>query len=199
MIKELIEALSLGILYGIGPCTISCAPLIVPLIMATAKDKKQGIWFSLVFGFGRIASYVALGFFAGLLGYALTGIVSKKIIGLFIIILGIALLFKINNKCIFKSKFKIKSSIMSFLAGLIYGFGPCPPLIALLTLVIAKGSAITGALMALVFGIGTILSPIIILGFFSGWFAKQKEFKETIPYVSSIFLIIIGIIYIIIK
>jgi cytochrome c biogenesis protein CcdA len=53
--------------------------------------------------------------------------------------------------------------------------------------------------MGLAFGIGTIISPIIILGFFSGWFAKQKEFKEIIPYVSGVFLIIMGLIYIISK
>ena len=40
---EIIQALTLGFLYGIGPCTLSCAPLVVPLIMATAKNPKQGI------------------------------------------------------------------------------------------------------------------------------------------------------------
>ena len=195
MISELIEALSLGFLYGLGPCTLSCAPLVVPLIMSTAKNKKHGVVLSLIFSFGRVISYMILGFLAGLLGYNLAGGISPKYLGIFTIFLGLFLLFKIQNKCIFKSKIKINSPIIALTSGIIYGFGPCPPLMALLGLAILSKSAITGALMAFVFGLGTIISPIIIIGFFSGWFAKQKELKEVIPYVSGIFLIILGIIY----
>lgn len=199
MISLLIEALTLGFLYGIGPCTISCAPLVVPLIMSTANNKKQGVIYSLIFSSGRVVSYVILGFLVGLLGYTLNVVVSKKLLGMFIIVLGIILLFKINNKCIYKTKLKINGPFISFVAGLIYGLGPCPPLIALLGLVALSGSALTGALMALIFGIGTILSPIIILGFFSGVMAKQKELKVVVPYVSGIFLILIGLGYIFFK
>ncbi len=192
---EIIQAISLGFLYGIGPCTISCAPLVVPLIMSTAKNTKNGIWLSLVFSFGRVLSYMLLGALTGLLGYVLTQLVSKKILGIFLIIIGILLFFKIQNKCILKSKIKITSFSLAIGTGFVYGLAPCQPLIALLGLTAASGSAITGLLMGIAFGIGTIISPIIILGFFSGWFAKQKEFREVIPYVSGIFLIIIGLIY----
>ncbi|MGY4884708.1 MAG: sulfite exporter TauE/SafE family protein [Nanobdellota archaeon] len=193
---EIIQAISLGFLYGIGPCTISCAPLVVPLIMSTAKNTKNGIWLSLVFSFGRVLSYMLLGALTGLLGYVLTQLVSKKILGIFLIIIGILLFFKIQNKCILKSKIKITSFSLAIGTGFVYGLAPCQPLIALLGLTAASGSAITGLLMGIAFGIGTIISPIIILGFFSGWFAKQKEFREVIPYVSGIFLIIIGLIYV---
>jgi sulfite exporter TauE/SafE len=196
---EILQAISLGFLYGIGPCTLSCAPLVVPLIMSTAKNSKHGVWLSLVFSFGRVLSYILLGALTGFLGYVLIKVVSKKILGIFLIILGILLFFKIQNKCILKSKIKISSSSIALGTGFIYGMAPCQPLIALLGLTAASSSAFTGLLMGLAFGIGTIISPIIILGFFSGWFAKQKEFKEIIPYVSGVFLIIMGLIYIISK
>ncbi len=195
MIEYLIEALALGFMYGLGPCTLSCAPLIVPLIMSTAKNKKQGITYSLIFSLGRIISYTILGFLAGLLGYTVNAIVTKKMLGLLIIVLGILLFFKIEKKCICKSKIKINGPIMALGAGIAYGFGPCPPLIALLGVIVLSGSAITGALMAIVFGIGTTVSPLIVLGFLSAWFGNKEGIKEVVPYVSGIFLIIIGIIY----
>ena len=198
MLQQLIEAFILGILYGLGPCTLSCAPLIVPLIMNTAKNKTQGIIHSIIFSLGRVLTYTFLGFLAGLIGYTLDISSSKKIIGVFIIVLGILIFFKIpNNKCIFKSKLKITGPFIALFAGIAWGFSFCPPLLGLLAISAASGSALTGSLMAFLFGIGTIISPIILLGFFSGWFAKQKEFKDVIPYVSGLFLIIIGALYLI--
>ena len=194
--SDIINALILGFTYGIGPCTISCAPLIVPLIMYSSKNRKEGVIYSIIFSLGRVLSYVLLGLITGWLGKQLNFYISKKILGIFFIILGIAIFFKVQGRCILKSKFKITGPFMSFATGFIFGLGPCPPLIALLGMTALSKSALIGALMGLVFGIGTILSPLIILGFFSGWFAKQKEFKQIIPYVSGAFLIIMGIMYI---
>ena len=199
MIKEIGEAALLGVMYGIGPCTISCAPLVVPLIMSTAKDRKQGVIYSLIFGMGRIFSYVVLGILAGLLGYALTGIVSRVALGIFLVILGIVLFFKVQERCILKSKMKINSPSLSFVAGAIYGMTPCAPLVALLGLAVISGSALVGGMMAFVFGVGTLISPIIVLGFFSGWFARNKEMQEVVHYVSGIFLILMGVLYIFTK
>jgi sulfite exporter TauE/SafE len=84
---------------------------------------------------------------------------------------------------------------MSLFSGIIFGLAPCPPLIGLLGLAVLSKSGITGAAMGLVFGISTIISPILFLGLFSGWFAKHEEFKQYIPYASGIFLIVIGLIY----
>lgn len=193
---DVLSALVLGFTYGIGPCTISCAPIVVPLLMASSKNRKQGVISSFVFSFGRVLSYVLLGFVTGWIGSKIDFFISKKILGIFFIILGLAVFFKFQGKCILKSRIKITGYLMSFVTGFVYGLGPCPPLIALLGMAALSKSAIAGALMGLLFGIGTIISPIIILGFFSGWIAKQKEFKQVIPYVSGAFLVIMGAIYI---
>jgi sulfite exporter TauE/SafE len=194
---DVLNALVLGFSYGIGPCTISCAPLIVPLIMSVSKNRREGIILSLIFSVGRIISYVLLGFLAGWLGNTINLFVSKKVLGIFFVVVGSAVLFKIQGKCILKSKIKITSGWMALVTGFIFGLGPCPPLLGLLGLAVLTKSALTGALMGLVFGIGTIVSPIIILGLFSGWIAKNPEFRRVIPYVSGGFLILMGIAYII--
>lgn len=194
---DIINALILGISYGIGPCTISCAPLIVPLIMSTAKNRKEGILLSIIFSFGRVLSYIVLGGLAGIMGSTFNLFISKKYLGIFFIIVGLAVLFKIQGKCIIKTKIRIKGSWMAFITGFIFGLGPCPPLIALLGLAILAKSLWIGMAVGLVFGLGTIISPIILLGFFSGWMAKNKEFHQVIPYVSGVFLILLGIGYVI--
>ena len=191
------SAVILGFSYGLGPCTLSCAPFIVPLIMATAKNKKEGVIHSIIFGAGRVIGYVILGFFAGLLGKEINFFVSKPLLGLFFVLLGVFIFFNLRGKCLFKTKLRITGKFMALTSGIVYGLGPCPPLIALLGLAAASKSAFMGAMMGLVFGVGTMLSPIIILGLFSGWFAKQPEFRKIIPYVSGVFLVILGLIYVI--
>jgi sulfite exporter TauE/SafE len=195
---DVINALVLGFTYGIGPCTISCAPLVVPLIMSTSRNKKEGVIYSIIFSLGRVISYIILGFLAGLLGSSFKLFLPRRWLGIFFILVGVTIIFRIQGKCLYKSRFRITGPSMALGAGIVYGLGPCPPLVALLGLAVASKSAITGALMGLFFGVGTIISPIIILGFFSGWFAKQKEFKKVIPYVSGGFLILLGIIYLIV-
>ena len=90
---DIINALILGFTYGLGPCTISCAPLIVPLIMSTANSRKEGIILSLIFSVGRVISYITLGFLAGLMGRTLDFYLPQKYLGLFFIALGVAVFF----------------------------------------------------------------------------------------------------------
>jgi sulfite exporter TauE/SafE len=100
---DVLQAMTLGFLYGLGPCTIACAPLIVPLIMATTKNAKQGVIYSTIFSIGRVISYTTLGFFSGLLGKQFDSVVKNFHLGILFIILGIAIVFNLQSKCIVKS------------------------------------------------------------------------------------------------
>ena len=195
MFEWVLEAAVLGFTYGLGPCTVSCAPLIVPIIVATAKDKREGVIFSLIFSIGRVFSYTLLGFLSGLLGKQIDWFIPNWLLGVIFVLLGIGIAFNVQKKCLIKNV-KITGPYMSFFSGVAMGLGPCPPLIALLALAVLSQSALTGLAMGFVFGLGTILSPILILGFFSGWFAKNKEFHKVLPYVSGGFLVLLGLAYI---
>jgi thiol:disulfide interchange protein DsbD len=185
----LVEALTLGILYGLGPCTIVCAPILVPLIISTSKNGREGILQIFIFGFGRILSYISLGILSGYAGH-LFGL-SIKFIGIFIIVLGISILLRYPKKCLFPPK--IGGGHLSFLSGVVIGLGPCPPLLALLSLAALTRSAFTGGLMGFVFGLGSFITPLIILGFLAGkWTEKSKDLKRTNTIVCSLFLILLG-------
>jgi len=165
--------------------------------MSTASNRKEGIILSIIFSLGRVISYIGLGMIAGLIGNSVDVYLPQKYLGIFFVILGIAVYFNVHGKCIMKSKWKITSNFMALVSGIVFGAAPCPPLVGLLGLAVLSRSVWLGGLMGLVFGVGTIISPLIILGLFSGWFAKQTELKKVIPYVSGAFLTLLGLAYII--
>lgn len=194
------EALILGVLYGLGPCAIVCAPILVPLIMATAKTGKEGIIQVFSFNFGKISAYIFLGGFFGYTGYFLSDLVSEEMAGIFLIFLGIFILLQYffnfhysnSNSCSFLKK--IGGRKLSFITGLVIAFRLCPALLAVLSLAALERSPLIGAGMGLAFGIGCLVTPLIIFGFLAGKLATLNELKNIAPIVSCVFLIILGLI-----
>lgn len=188
----LLEAFILGIVYGFGPCTFSCAPVLVPIIMSTSKDYKQGLLYTLAFSLGRIVIYFLLGLIMGAIGKVFEPQMPAWLLGSFLIVLGIALMFNIQKKCLVP-KVKITGLHMSFIAGIVMGISPCAPLVGALGLAVASRSILLGGLIALVFGIGTVLSPILLIGTAAGKWSSIKEFSSVNNYVAGGFLIVIGL------
>jgi sulfite exporter TauE/SafE len=190
--SHLIQALTLGFLYGIGPCTAFCAPILIPLIASTSKNSKEGLIQTLALYSGKISSYVFLGLVSGYLGRLFGGFISIKAIGIFVIGLGIfTLLKKYEKKCLFLKR--ITGKHLSFLSGLLIGLRPCPAFLALLSLAVLTGSAFTGGLMGMMFGVGTLLSPLIILGLLAGKWAELEKFRGINALTGGIFLILLGV------
>ncbi|MEM7816209.1 MAG: sulfite exporter TauE/SafE family protein [Candidatus Aenigmatarchaeota archaeon] len=190
----IIEAFVLGILYGTGPCTLSCAPVMVPIIMSYSKSGIDGIRQSLIFSLGRIASYSLLGMLSGFIGSAITKIATKEITAAIIITFGVLIILKRYPK---KCKFicKIKGKHTSFTSGVLLGLSPCYPLLGILSLAALSGSPIIGLAMGIVFGIGTLITPLVLLGFFAGkWASFSKEFMSINLIITGGFLILLGIL-----
>lgn len=189
----LIEAFILGILYGLGPCTLICAPILIPLIISTSKNGKSGVIQTLTFYSGKILSYISLGLISGYAGYLFKGFITPRVIGSVLIALGLfVFLQRYSKKCQFLVK--VKGKHLSFITGLVIGFRPCPALLALLSVAILTKSAFIGGLMGFIFGLGTLLSPLIILGFLAGKWAKLSEkFRGINIIICGLFLILLGI------
>jgi sulfite exporter TauE/SafE len=82
--------------------------------------------------------------------------------------------------------------------GFLIGFVPCPPLIALLVFAAAVGSAGTGLVLGLLFGIGTVISPIVVIAGAAGWFSDRiaKEaplFTQGVRRVAGLMLVALGV------
>jgi len=144
---------------------------------------------TIAFGFGRVFSYTLLGIISGYIGRSFGFLISKTWIGVFIMMLGVSILLKYPKKCLFRFR-----SELPFLLGIVVGLAPCPPLLALLSLALLEKSIFIGALMGLSFGLGTILSPIIVLGFMAGkWAERSTGFMEINIKVCGLFLILLGL------
>lgn len=191
----LLEALVLGVLYGIGPCTVFCAPVIIPLIVSYSEGGKDGIKQTLIFSGGRLISYATLGAISGFIGSVLANVLTKEFMGVFIIIIGaLVLLRKYPKKCAFVNK-RFKGKHASLTSGIVLGLSPCYPLIGLLSLAALSNSALTGFLMGIIFGAGTVITPLLILGFFAGAWAKfTHEFRNVNILITGGFLVLLGII-----
>jgi sulfite exporter TauE/SafE len=78
--------------------------------------------------------------------------------------------------------------------GLTRGLIICPPLMALLTYAVAAPNPLNPLLLAFLFGLGTALSPIFLLGGIAGWLLNRATlWKRWISLAGAGILIILGI------
>jgi cytochrome c-type biogenesis protein len=179
-----------GLLYGLAVCTASCLPYIASYIAGIGADFRKGITVTLVFSLGRIAAYAvigaAVGLFSGLLRSLFSGsllspfqLYSSLAFGLVTIIIGVSVLVKYRRPCECNasgSKSLLKQSksrwlgfdFGAFSLGLSRGLILCPPLIALLVYSVPFSNPIGSLGLAVLFGLGTVLSPMLLLGGLTG-------------------------------
>ena len=182
-----------GIFFGAGPCLASCGPLILSYIIGTKKNFKDSLKIWLVFSFARVCVYLVLGLIAGLIGqFVLDRFYQSKAVnflyvftGLFVVTIGIFMIFgkKFNFKiCKRLDSYLIGNNTKSiFLLGLLIGIMPCGPLLGIIGFIAAVSKNYSqGLLYGASFGIGTVISPMILLAFFAGAIPKLLSSKPKI-------------------
>lgn len=185
---ECLKMFLTGFTAGAGPCLVSCAPVLLPLIAATANGQAQGVKATLLFIAGRLAAYLVLGFLAGwsirwLDFFHNSGPVSsivKNCAAGFIIMLGLLIIIGQGISAPYCHRF-IKYFIdkdhkSMFTLGILLGLAPCFPLIGILTYIAVKAaSPWQGLVYAGFFGIGNMII-VLILGLFSAsLIARYKQ------------------------
>jgi sulfite exporter TauE/SafE len=179
VIKIIASSFVLGLALGSGPCLAGCGPLFLTYVAGSGKGVSKSIKAYLLFSASRIFVYLALGllfFVFGRLVFAKLGYFLKFILsgaGFFVILLGVlmALGKEVNYAgCAFLRKHIFEKDIKSIiLLGLFAGLLPCAPLITMLTFTgLAAKSALNNLLYSFSFGLGTAVSPLIILAALTG-------------------------------
>ncbi|RJO65731.1 MAG: sulfite exporter TauE/SafE family protein [Candidatus Omnitrophota bacterium] len=216
--NEFIKIFIAGITLGNGPCLFICIPIILPYIGglpqqgAGSPGWKTGLKLTAIFSISRLFAYSLLGFLSvifyrfvfGLLGSK--GIYLHLILGILIILIGLFYLLNINQNlilsnplCAFlRAKVAEKSKFNMVLFGLLVGFSPCAPLLAVLTYIAATAKdSLWGLLGGFSFGLGTLVTPLIPLGTLAGFIIdKIKKFPRailTIRALSAAILIYFGV------
>lgn len=204
-----IAALSMGLL-GSFHCIGMCGPI------AVALPVKAESWFSKILGgslynMGRSVTYGLMGVIFGLVGkgFQLVGLqqITSIVIGILMILSVLfPLLFKNRQlldrftnrivqelKSAFARLFSIKSNFSLFTIGILNGFLPCGLVYMAIAGAIVTGDVLEGTLYMVLFGLGTL--PIMLSLTLTSQ-VISVNFRNTIKKIIPIFIIIIGLLFI---
>jgi len=182
-----------GIILGSGPCVSFCAPILMSYTAVYKASLKRAVFSYLVFSACKVLGYMILGalcaIFVGILNsdkFSALLDVIYILMALFILFIGISTLFlkqPLTKKyCAFLHRGNIRNvGILGFLVGL----SPCLPLFGILNyIVIISKSGLDAIYYSLIFGLGTVISPLLLLVALSGgladWISGNKKFQTII-------------------
>ena len=198
---DTISLFLMGLIYGATTCTISCLPYLGPYLLCTGSGFKDGVTSTLIFLTAKLISYVALGGIAASLGHALSVndvIPVKTIMGFTLIAVGICIPFiKKRKRCHNRNPVTGKG-VSLFALGVSTSLLPCPPLMAMFLLSAKEGDIFTGVYYGLIYGLGLILSPLLLVGGGISLISERlkQEVRGFIPFMqgaSVIIILIMGI------
>jgi len=198
-----------GLLFGSGPCIASCGPLLVSFIAGTGRGPLKGLYSYALFSLSRIIAYGMLSlliFFSGTLGAKSFQANQAKFTlilgGGYCVLVGLLMLFGSNQEPRFytalKSRLLERGNKSALVMGFIIGMLPCGPLFAVFsyTGLISK-SWPESLVFALIFGLGTFLSPLIILSIAAGGVSrilpKKPIFQRILSGLCGMVISILGI------
>jgi len=199
-----------GLLFGSGPCIATCGPILISYIAGTNKHFLKALGVYALFSLARITVYLLLAiviFFFGKFSLErLLGDYFKLVViigGGFVVLVG--LLTALGRRHEIKPfNFLYKNIVEQdkksiVLLGIIMGILPCAPLLAILSYIglVSKGWVIS-LVYALSFGLGTILSPLIILaglsGLLPGFFVnKRARYSRIFSLICGLIIVVLGI------
>ena len=174
---SLMSAFLVGLLGG-GHCVGMCGGIVSAVSMHLPQSKSKAP-FLLAYNAGRILSYTLAGAIAGLVGasgfflqhvlplqHVLYGISSLMLIALGLYLAGIwhgVTYLEVAGKAIWKTLqpyskryIPVQNFKQAFLLGSLWGWLPCGLVYSVLIAAIATGNAVSGGLMMLAFGFGTL-------------------------------------------
>ncbi len=179
--QESLRILATGFTVGFGPCLAFCAPIVLPIIATTADNHRQGLTAALVFSLGRALSYIFLGLLAGWSIRLLDPVLNEPGWKLFFSLASGSLLLLFGGLILlgkdtslrycrnFHKYFVDKRQPSMFILGILIGFTPCLPLLGILTYIANRAAnAWQGAVMGASFGLGTLVSPLLLAGMLAG-------------------------------
>lgn len=199
-----------GLLFGSGPCLSSCGPVFLAYIAGSKKDIPKSIGAYILFSAARIGVYAGL----SLAVFFLSKFALERLLGSFyryvlvlgggfIILMGLFLaLGKRPWPHFWPSWYRniLERDQKSMLVmGLVVGLLPCAPLLSVLSYVgLISRTWLSSLLYAFFFGIGTFLSPLLLLTILAGiiprFFAEGKEiYYRIFSFICGLAMVFLGL------
>lgn len=206
-------ALSLGLLYGLGPCLVSCMPYLAPVFLARDVGLRNSWHVVLPLAIGRLAGYSAMGLAAGIAGRAFTDGVSaptlRLLVGSAAVMVGLALLWRrpvcsAARRAVPLRRFDVRAEPRPLLPGglLLMGIGmaltPCAPMGVVIVSAATSASAAQGLLLGAAFGLGAIVVPSLVFGIGAAYMGQRLReelgrFRPALERLSAGLLIVVGL------
>lgn len=157
--SELATALGLGLASSLTVCTMACLPFIGTWVLGQGRDATQGLRDVLLFLLGRWCAYTLMGAMAGSGPEEwLENPAWQWLGGVLFLVAGGQMWRQGTGPCP-----GVHRTLPPWQLGLAQAMTPCPPLVGLLTLCVLSGSPLVGAMLAAAFGVGTMVSPLLLL------------------------------------
>ncbi|UDQ98779.1 sulfite exporter TauE/SafE family protein [Lentisphaerota bacterium WC36G] len=192
----------MGLFYGFTVCSYSCFPVVATYVLGTKKTFKEGFYSCVIFSFARLFGYIIAGTISALGGILIKQLFNQNILtaisGFVFIIVGISLCLNKRTKSCCQNNSKPKQNIWQLIIlGLTTGLMPCLPYMAVMSVAAASGSISYGILSTTMFGLGNIISPLLILSGAMGWIAgsiakKIPEHRNILLKLNATFIILMG-------
>lgn len=173
----ILAALALGLLTAIAPCPLATNITATAFIAKTISSRKKVLLSGLLYTFGRMFSYAAIGaiIYFGANTFQIAKLFQgngEKYIGFVLVILGLIMLDIIKLNFIkggnwiekLSDKFKTKGLLGAFLLGALFALAFCPYSGALFFGMLIPMTIKSGLAMPVLFSIGTGL-PVILFAF----------------------------------
>lgn len=207
MIRIIISLFLLGLAFGSGPCLYSCGPVLISYIIARHKNIAASLLTYIVFSLSRVLAYVGLGIAVFFLGrFAVEsrlGDFSKYIFWLgggFIILLGItSIMGRDIQSGICRFLYAKGDNKNTIILGLIIGLLPCVPLLVMFSYIgFVSRSWAHSLIYSLSFGLGTIVSPLIIAAVAAGLIPdfiirKKHSYGRVFSFICGLVMVFLGL------
>lgn len=201
-----------GLSFGAGPCLASCGPLLISYVAGSGKNVPGSIAAYFLFSLPRLVIYAILSLVIYGCGVMMTQIsmapVMKYVtIGAGIIFISIGFLIATRNQYLhrtcafFQEKFISQDKKTLVLLGIFMGILPCAPLISVLSYIgfIAK-SWQQCLVYGVSFGLGTLLSPLLLLtalgGLIPSIIKDNSVIRKAMDIVCGFVIVILGVLLI---
>ena len=211
-----VAAFAGGLLYGLAVCTASCLPYIAGYIAGVGAGFRRSVAITMIFNSGRVVAYALIGCLVGLFSGLFRMLVSSSVtspfqtysslaFGILTIVIGASIILKSRSPCECttpgnqNAAAPTKTSrfgfdFKAFTLGLGRGLILCPPLVALLIFSFPFSTPLGSVALAVLFGVGTALSPMLLLGGVTGWLLnKAPLLRKWISLGGAAVLIILGL------
>jgi sulfite exporter TauE/SafE len=205
-------SLVLGVFYGLTFCTSICLPYVSSYIAGISAGFRKGVKITAIYNSGRITAYAVIGsltwLFKTLVSDSLFSSYQKYsslIFGVSVVLIGISILFTKHSgdACAMKklepqgvlNTVKQRFDVRAFSMGFTRGFVLCPPLIALLLYSVTSSPPINSTLLAVLFGLGTAASPLLLIGGMTGWLLEKAPLlRKWISRFGGAILVLLGVV-----